>query len=110
MQRHTMQSSASNEPGTPNPLARLPEPIILPTLQGVGYGAYEVRPTNFLYSFLLHIFGIAAILVISHFLVEHKDVIAKTVIQLVDPSEIVLPASPKQSGGGGGGGDVSKID
>jgi protein TonB len=113
MQRQTMQTSASNEPGaTPQSslAARLPEPVILPTLQGVGYGSYEVRPTNFLYSFILHLFGIAAILIITHFLVEHKEVIAQRVIQLVDPSDIVMPPSPTTSGGGGGGGDVSKID
>jgi TonB family protein len=113
MQRQTMQPSASNEPGaTPQSslVARLPEPVILPTLQGVGYGSYEVRPTNFLYSFILHLLGIAAILIITHFLVENKEVITQRVIQLVDPSDLVMPPSPTTSGGGGGGGDVSKID
>src|SRR5437879_5134255 len=109
-----MQSSASNEPGTRIPqssaVVRSSEPIILPTLQGVGYGAYEVRPTNFLYSFILHLVGIAAILIMAHFLVQNKEIIAKTVVQLVDPSDIILPPSTTKSGGGGGGGDVSKID
>src|SRR6266404_6363236 len=110
MQEHTMQSSPSNQPGLPLPLARVSEPIILPTLQGVGYGSYEVRPTNFLYSFLLHLFGMVAILIVTHYLVEHKEVIARTVIQLVDPSDIVMPPSVTKAGGGGGGGDVSKLD
>jgi TonB family protein len=109
-----MQSSASNEPGTRNTqgsaVIRSSEQIILPTLQGVGYGAYEVRPTNFLYSFILHLVGIAAILILTHFLVQNKEVIAKTVVQLVDPSDIIMPSSATKSGGGGGGGDVSKID
>ncbi|MCU1311361.1 MAG: outer rane transport energization protein TonB [Candidatus Angelobacter sp.] len=105
-----MQSSPSHQPGPAVPLARISEPVILPTLQGVGYGSYEVRPTNFLYSFILHLVGLVAILIITHFLVEHKEVIARTVIQLVDPSDIVMPPSPKTSGGGGGGGDVSKLD
>jgi periplasmic protein TonB len=105
-----MQSSPSNQPGPPVPLARVSEPVILPTLQGVGYGSYEVRPTNFLYSFLLHLVGLIAILIITHYLVEHKEVIARTVIQLVDPSDIVMPPSVTKAGGGGGGGDVSKLD
>jgi protein TonB len=105
-----MQSSPSNQPGPPVPLARVSEPVILPTLQRVGYGSYEVRPTNFLYSFLLHLVGLVAILIITHYLVEHKEVIARTVIQLVDPSDIVMPQSVTKAGGGGGGGDVSKLD
>jgi periplasmic protein TonB len=105
-----MQSSSSNQPGPPVTVARVSEPVVMPTLLGVGYGSYEVRPTNFLYSFLLHLFGLVGLLVLTHYLVEHKEVIAKTVIQLVDPSDIVLPPSATKAGGGGGGGDVSKLD
>jgi hypothetical protein len=36
--------------------------------------------------------------------------IRKTVVDLVDPSDITLPASAKRAGGGGGGGDASKLE
>jgi TonB family protein len=82
----------------------------MPTLQGVGYGNYEVRPFNFVYSLLAHGFAIAIIIWVTNFVVQNKDVIKKTVVELVDPSDLTLPASSKRVGGGGGGGDASKLD
>ena len=82
----------------------------MPTLQGIGYGNYNAQPNNFLFSFLVHILGVAAIVLSTHFFIENKEEIKKTVIALVDPSDIVLPPSKDISGGGGGGGDKSKLD
>jgi len=82
----------------------------MPTLQGVGYGNYEVRPFNFVYSLLVHGLILAGILWATNFVVQNKELIKKTVVELVDPSGITLPASSSKSGGGGGGGDASKLD
>jgi len=88
----------------------LPEPTVMPTLLGVGYGNYEVQPNNFIYSFALHILVVAGIFAATHFLVSHSPEIKNTVISLVDPADIPLPASPDKVSGGGGGGDASKLD
>jgi periplasmic protein TonB len=92
---------------TPN---RVSEPVVMPTLLGVGYGNYEVQPQNFVFSLLLHTLIVAAILVITQFAITKQDEIKRTVIALVDPSEIILPPSAKEAGGGGGGGDKSLLD
>jgi periplasmic protein TonB len=108
-----MSSSATN-PIDPGPrsqtVSRVVDPTILPTLQGVGYGNYDVRPFNFVYSLLAHGLAVALILWMSMFVVKNKDVIKQQVIDLVDPSGLTLPASATKSGGGGGGGDASKLD
>src|ERR1043165_492465 len=110
----SMSSSAANGPAINGPqaphVARPLDPTIMPTLQGVGYGNYEVRPFNFVYSLLAHGLILAAILWATTFVVQNKEMIRKTVVDLVDPSGIVLPASASKSGGGGGGGDASKLD
>ncbi len=92
----------------PEPL-KPQEPVILPTLQGIGYGNYDARPTNFIFSFLLHTLAVAAILILTHYFVSHKEEIKRSVITLVAPSEIDLPPSTTVVGGGGGGGDRDKL-
>lgn len=82
----------------------------MPTLLGIGYGNYDVQPNNFVFSFLAHIVAVAAIVLSTHFFIENKTEIKRTVISLIDPSAIVLPPSKDISGGGGGGGDKSKLD
>jgi periplasmic protein TonB len=84
-------------------------PVIMPTLQGIGYGNYNARPSNFVLSFLLHVLGVAFILIATHFLVQNKEEIRQRVITLVAP-DMTLPPSDTVSGGGGGGGDRSKLD
>lgn len=85
-------------------------PVVMPTLLGVGYGNYDAQPNNFIFSFLVHILAVAAIVISTHFFIENKEEIKRTVISLVDPSDIILPPSDKVSGGGGGGGDKSMLD
>jgi periplasmic protein TonB len=82
----------------------------MPTLLGVGYGNYNAQPNNFYLSFLIHALAIALILIGSKFIVEKAPQIKQTVVELVDPSDIVLPPSASQAGGGGGGGDQSKLE
>lgn len=103
-----MSTSAARAPETAP--GRVTPKVILPTLEGVGYGNYDAQPKNFIFSFLLHTLVIAGILISTQFFITHKEEIKRTVISLVDPSEIVLPPSDKLSGGGGGGGDLSKLD
>ncbi len=97
----------------PNPPVLPPknnEPVVMPTLLGVGYGNYHAQPNNFYLSFLIHVLGIAMILIVSKLVVDKAPQIKQTVVELVDPSGIILPPSASQSGGGGGGGDQSKLD
>jgi len=92
------------------PLAANPQPPILPTLTGEGYGDYKARPVSFVASFLINL-GVATLLIWSgHWMVEHHEAIQQRVVSLVaDVSPYVLPASSTQSGGGGGGGDRDKL-
>jgi periplasmic protein TonB len=97
----------------PNPPVLPPDknqPVVMPTLLGVGYGNYNAQPNNFYLSFLIHVLGVALILIVSKFVVDKAPVIRRTVVELVDPSDIILPPSASQSGGGGGGGDQSKLE
>jgi periplasmic protein TonB len=107
-------SSSATSPIGPGPQApkvtRVVDPTILPTLQGIGYGNYDVRPFNFVYSLLAHGLAVAFILWMSMFVVKNKEAIKQQVIDLVDPSSLTLPADAKKVGGGGGGGDASKMD
>ncbi|HUS18855.1 MAG TPA: energy transducer TonB [Terriglobales bacterium] len=93
--------------GIPNKLNARP---VMPTLEGIGYGNYNAQPNNFIFSFVVHILIVAAIVLSTKFFVDNKEEIKRTVISLVDPSDIVLPPSKDISGGGGGGGDKSKLD
>ena len=101
-----MGSSVSTVPQPPN----ANEAVILPTLQGIGYGNYAARPSNFILSFLLHTLAVAAILIVTQFFVSHQAEIRQTVITLVAPSDEALLPSKTETGGGGGGGDRSKLD
>ena len=87
-----------------------PQPTILPTLSGEGYGTYRARAGPFVFSYLLNLL-VGALLVLSgHLVFEHRQQIKQEVISLVaDVSPYVLPASRSQSGGGGGGGDRDKL-
>jgi protein TonB len=103
----------SGIPPTATPSApkapRQQQPVVMPTLLGIGYGNYDAQPNNFILSFLLHALAFAGLLVATHFFVTQHEVIKNTIVNLVTDS-IILPASPKESGGGGGGGDRSKLD
>jgi len=83
---------------------------ILPTLFGVGYGTYGVRPNNFVLSFLAHILAVAIFMISGLLFVQHKEAIKRQVVDVVmDISPYVLPPSDKEAGGGGGGGDRDKM-
>lgn len=83
--------------------------MVLPSLFGAGYGTYQVRPQNFLLSFLTHV-----LLVIVGLLLLHLGI---TVVKAPDKPKYDLtelaPYIPQhvgiRAGGGGGGGDASKL-
>jgi len=95
-------------PAASDPIS--PQPSILPTLSGEGYGTYRAHAGPFVVSYLLNLL-VGALLVLSgHLVFEHRQQIKQEVISLVaDVSPYVLPASKTDSGGGGGGGDRDKL-
>lgn len=85
---------------------------VLPTLFGGGYGTYAVRPTNFYWSFLLHTIGVAAIIWLTHVVVENRVAIAKAVnSEIIDVGQYIpMPVAKAPAGGGGSGGDRDKLE
>jgi periplasmic protein TonB len=82
---------------------------VLPTLFGAGYGTYQVRPENFVLSFLTHTLLIALVLLLVHFGYQTaKKVAEKQPYDATLLSPYVGRAGTK-AGGGGGGGDASKL-
>ncbi|PYP93271.1 MAG: energy transducer TonB [Candidatus Angelobacter sp. Gp1-AA117] len=86
-----------------------PEAAIIPTLFGEGYGTYQVRPENFLLSFVTHTLVIGLMLWLLHFTVQipakpEKQSFNTTILEPYNSMKI-----GKQAGGGGGGGDASKL-
>jgi protein TonB len=83
--------------------------MVIPSLFGAGYGAYEVKPENFLLSFVTHALAIGALLWLFHLTVQ---VPAK--LEKFNSTPIVLSPAPlmkvgTRAGGGGGGGEASKL-
>ena len=92
------------------PTCSAPEPTVLPTLFGEGYGLYATRPSTFIFSFLIHILAVVVLLTSGTYMVRHRREIKQQVIGLVsDVSPYILPASTTRAGGGGGGGDRDKL-
>lgn len=89
---------------------RTAESLILPTMLGEGYGTYEVRPTNFVLSIVIHMLAFAGFFAASHLLISNKEMVKAKVTDLVNAADIILPPALTISGGGGGGGDRSKLD
>jgi periplasmic protein TonB len=87
-----------------------PATDILPTLFGAGYGTYEVRPSNFYVSFLLHTVGLVLLLFLTHQAISHRAELQKTFNDVVDISAYIpMQAAKTTVGGGGGGGDRDKL-
>ena len=85
------------------------EPAVIPSLFGAGYGTYEVRPENFLLSFITHSLAVGVILWLFHVTVQSPK------IDLTNTRSIPLEAYKlpmhvgSRAGGGGGGGEASKL-
>jgi len=86
---------------------------ILPTLFGEGYGDYQVRPTNFIYSFALHLLLVAFVLWAAYWVAGHRQEIKAQITEVFTPGDIspyVMTPAPDRAGGGGGGGDRDKME
>ena len=86
------------------------EPAVLPTLFGEGRGLYRTRPATFVFSFPLHLLGVALLLSFGSYVATHRQKIQRQAVAIVaDISPYVLPPSATRAGGGGGGGDRDKL-
>jgi protein TonB len=109
----------TNPPGTPGPESPQSQEVVkftrqqqnadmLPTLFGAGYGTYQVRPENFLLSFVTHTAALALIFWIFHVTLQPKilPIASSKPIELTE----YLPQKVGKGGqSGGGGGDASKL-
>src|SRR5256885_17055477 len=93
----------------PRPLRPAPQGDILPTLFGKGYGNYDVRPNNFVFSFLTHVLAGVLIIVIPILLTKNPEPKIQAISVFTELSPYVLPVSAKIAGGGGGGGENLKF-
>ena len=93
---------------------KLPRPVtqgdILPTLFGKGYGNYDVRPNNFIFSFLTHVLAGLLIVIIPILLAKNPEPKIQAISVFTELSPYVLPASATVAGGGGGGGENLKLE
>ncbi len=90
---------------------KTPAPAIMAGLFTEGSTDYQVRPTNFVLSFLLNILIVAAVVASTSFVATHHEEIKQSVISLVnnDIGPYILPPAKTEAGGGGGGGDRDKL-
>jgi len=79
---------------------------VMPTLLGVGYGTYQVRPENFALSFISHTAVIALLLWLLHVTVAPQIIPVNA--QPIMLSDYVMKVG-KNGPSGGGGGDASKL-
>lgn len=87
-------------------------PDFMPSLFGLAAGEYQVKPTNFIISFVLHMVATAIVLTSGYWMVKHQDDIKRTVTEVFAPTDIspyVMSPAKTQAGGGGGGGDRDKL-
>jgi len=80
----------------------------MPSLFGLGYDTYQTRPSNFIFSFVLHTLVIVLMLVITTWVVQHPKEI-KQQFQAIDISPYLPSTIGGPSGGGGGGGERDKL-
>lgn len=85
------------------------ESMVMPTLFGAGYGTYQVRPENFVLSFLTHMLAVVAVLLILHFGVQSVKAPEKSKFDVTTLAPYEPVHVGKKPGGGGGGGDASKL-
>jgi len=79
-------------------------------LFGKGYGNYDARPNNFIFSFLTHVLAGLLIVIIPILLTKNPEPKIQAISVFTELSPYVLPASATIAGGGGGGGETSKLE
>src|SRR5256885_12774286 len=99
---------------SPSPHFEPPRPAtqgdILPTLFGKGYGNYDARPNNFVFSFLTHVLAGLLIVIVPILLTKNPEPKIQAISVFTELSPYVLPASATVAGGGGGGGENLKLE
>lgn len=80
----------------------------LTTLFGGGYGQYQVRPANFLWSVVSHTVAVAVILLLFHVTIQPK-IVAPSKTAAVELTDYIPLKVGKDGLSGGGGGDASKL-
>jgi len=100
-------ASPSVQPNPPRPAS---QGDILPTLFGKGYGNYDVRPNNFVFSFLTHVLAGLLIVIIPILWTKNPEPKIQAISVFTELSPYVLPASATIAGGGGGGGEKLKLE
>jgi periplasmic protein TonB len=101
-------ASPSLQPNLPRPANQAD---ILPTLFGKGYGNYDVRPNNFVYSFLSHILAGILLVVLPIWLAKNPEPKIQAISVFTgELKPYLLPISAKIAGGGGGGGEHLKVE
>ncbi len=109
-----MSTSALNPGSGPLPQKPTDSPVppsILPTLFGEGYGAYKVKPDNFVLSLAIHVLGGILLFIFASVVVVSKAPELPHTASMVDLglSPYIPSPSKTTSGGGGGGGDRDKL-
>jgi TonB family protein len=94
----------------PKPFRAATQGDILPTLFGKGYGNYDVRPNNFVFSFLTHVLAGVLVIVIPILWTHNPEPKIQAISVFTELSPYVLPVSAKIAGGGGGGGENLKLE
>ena len=82
--------------------------VLLPTLLGGGPGTYQVRPENFLLSFVTHTAAIALLFWVYHVTIQPK-ISPPSVTQAIELTSYLPMKVGKGGPSGGGGGDASKL-
>jgi TonB family protein len=103
-------ASQAHGAAQPSRLARREdaEPI-LPTLLGLGGGAYPLQRSSVALSFVLHAAAVVLIASSGFWLTQHRQQLTHQVTTIFSASDYALPVAPGKAGGGGGGGDGDKL-
>src|SRR5215831_10722128 len=81
--------------------------VDLPTLFGKGYGTYQARPENYVFSFVSHTAIIGLALWLFHVTIQ-PQILTPTLAHTIELSDYVMKVG-KGGPSGGGGGDASKL-
>lgn len=98
-----------HDPNKPQNQQLSQDAMVLPSLFGAGYGTYQVRPQNFVLSFLSHTLLIIGGLFLLHLGVTAVKAPEKPKYDLTELAPYVPRHVGVKAGGGGGGGDASKL-
>lgn len=103
----TRTSAAAPPSQTVVKFEKAPVADLLPTLFGKGYGTYQIRPENYVLSFVSHTAVIGLVLWLFHITIQ-PQILTPTIGHSIELSDYVMKVG-KGGPSGGGGGDASKL-